>query len=169
VVGSSKSYVMRPVVPMLLGAVIAAAPVSAGDPPAPEVVPVPEVRYHDGRLTVYAAGALRADVLAAVEREAGISLAGSVLDARPVNKRFENVPLAEALDRLLGDQNFVLFYQDGRPHRVELGGLAQPRVRRSPRLPARRTRTVQSPRRPTAAGVAVQAVRRGPWQYARPR
>jgi hypothetical protein len=160
---------MRLAAAMLFGTVLGAVSVSASDPPVHEVLPVPEVRYRDGRLSVWAAGAVRADVLAAVEREAGITLAGTVLDGRPVNKRFEDVPLADALDRLLGDQNFVIFYgQDGFPQRVELGGLAQPRVRRPPRPPARR-RTVQPPRRPTAAGVPVQAARRGTWQYARPR
>jgi hypothetical protein len=54
------------------------------------------VRYRDGRLTVRAREAVRSDVLAAVAREAGITVAGAVLDSRPVNKRFDNVPLAEA-------------------------------------------------------------------------
>jgi hypothetical protein len=99
----------------------------AGRVGADDAAPAPVVRWKDGRVSVRAKGASRADVVATLAREAGLVVTGEVLVQRPVHKRFEDVPLPEALDRLLGGQNYALVYDDtGRPRRITLLGLPEP-------------------------------------------
>jgi hypothetical protein len=87
----------------------------------------PSIAYDDGRLTVRLAGVPLDDVLDAVASETGIEIQGEIRDHRSVSKRFDAVPLPEALDRLLGNQNFLLTYEaDGRPARLRLLGVPQP-------------------------------------------
>jgi hypothetical protein len=89
--------------------------------------PAPEVRYANGRLTVRVRQVPLDQVMAAVERETGAAVHGELRDWREVTKRFDDLPLGRALDRLLGRQNFTLWYDaDGRPIRIELLGLPQP-------------------------------------------
>jgi hypothetical protein len=134
--------------------VLGAPPVQGADAP-PAVV-----RYDGGRVTVRATGANRPDVIATLGREADLVIAGEVLDPRPVDKRFADLALPAALDRLLGRQNFVLVYDDaGRPRRVELLALPAPPAAGSPpptgvrRPPARRPRPPRvQPPSPAPAG-----------------
>jgi hypothetical protein len=53
------------------------------------------------------------DVLNELERQTGASVRGSLLDPREVTAEFRDVPLSQALARLLGDQNFALVYGEG--------------------------------------------------------
>ena len=97
------------------------------------------MRYEDGRLTVQLEHAPLDVVVAQLEQETGIRFHGELLDWREVTKRFDSVPIAEALDRILGRQNFILRYDGGgRPVSVELCGLPQPRQTSN-------TRTMASP------------------------
>jgi hypothetical protein len=67
-------------------------------------------------------------VVARLEQEIGIKFHGELLDWRQVTKSFDSVPLDEALDRILGRQNFALRYDAaGHPESVELCGLPKPR------------------------------------------
>ena len=84
----------------------------------------PIVRYDDAGLTVHADNVPLADVLAAITRETGIEIDGEPLDRRDVSKQFESVPLALALRRVVGRQNFILYYgSDGAPERLQLLGV----------------------------------------------
>jgi hypothetical protein len=93
----------------------------------------PDIRYEQNRLTVRIERVPLDQVLAAVTRETGLEINGEPLDQRDVSKRFDSVPLPEALRRLVGRQNFVLRYgPDGQPDRLDLLGVPQA-PRKSPR------------------------------------
>jgi hypothetical protein len=81
----------------------------------------PDVRYHEGRLSVRLEHVPLDAVLAAITRETGIEVRGELREAREVSAQFDDVPLPEALDRLIASQSFVLRYgDDGRAVRVDL-------------------------------------------------
>ena len=85
------------------------------------------VSFDGGRLTVHADGVSRDELLAAVARETGMAIDGAALDARVVSKHFDALPLDEALDRLVGRQNFVVRYgANGAPERIQLLGMPSP-------------------------------------------
>ena len=108
----------RRLVLALLAAVLAA---SAGrsDEGAPERV----IRYERDLLTVRLTSVPVTDVLDELGRQAGAQIRGQVRDLRAVSVEFEAVPLADALHRLLGDQNFALVYgHEGRLKSVRLLG-----------------------------------------------
>jgi hypothetical protein len=102
--------------------------------------PTPLMRYDDGRLTVRLEGVPLDRVVEMLEAETGVEVHGELGDWRDVTKRFDAVPLPEALDRLLGRQNFVLRYgADGQAVRVDLTGVPQaplPATAKKPRAPA---------------------------------
>jgi hypothetical protein len=105
---------------------------------AAPVPPAPSVRYRDGLLSVQADGIPLAAVLQAIEAETGLRFRGEPLDERQVWKRFDEVPLAEGLRRVIGRQNFTLTYgEHGAPLRVDLRGVPTPRPTRvtPPSLP----------------------------------
>ncbi len=87
-----------------------------------------DVRYADGRLSLHVEGAPLEQVIESIRQATGLEFRGELRDWRAVHKHFEAVPLAEALDRILGNQNFILRYAaNGHPTAVELQGLALPR------------------------------------------
>ena len=71
------------------------------------------IRFENDTLTVRLARVPISDVLAELERQTGASVRGALLDPREVSADFKGVPLAQALARLLGDQNFALVYGEG--------------------------------------------------------
>ncbi len=86
------------------------------------------LEYRDDRLTLRVEHAPVDRVVADVARETGAELQGSVRLSREVTADFERVPIAEALHRLLGGQNFTLIYGRGDRLRViELLGMPKPR------------------------------------------
>ena len=98
-------------------------------PPAPAAAaepedPTPIVRYGDDRLSVRLVDVPPMRILEELARGTDAVVRGRVAEAPPVSARFDDVPLPEALHRLLGRQNFTLAY-DGR-HRLRavtlLGG-----------------------------------------------
>jgi len=109
-------------------AVLAAAlatPGARSEEGAPERV----IHYEGDTLTVHLTGAPVTDVLDDLGRQAGAEIRGQVRDPREVSVEFEGVPLAEALHRLLGDQNFALVYgNEGRLKSVRLLGGPQTAV-----------------------------------------
>jgi hypothetical protein len=105
-------------------ALLFAADVFAAEQAQADDVSGPVVRYHDGRLSARIQGVPLDDVLHAVSAETGLRFDGTPLDERDVFKRFDDVPLAEALRRLIGRQNFTLVYgAEGQPERVRLLGV----------------------------------------------
>ncbi|TMA37334.1 MAG: hypothetical protein E6J79_10680 [Deltaproteobacteria bacterium] len=67
------------------------------------------VRYADDQLTVRLARAPVGEVLGEIGRQSGAEIRGEP-NPREVTAEFENVPLLDALHRLLGNQNFMLKY-----------------------------------------------------------
>jgi hypothetical protein len=102
--------------------------------PCAAVAGTPVVQYEAHRLTIQSERAPLGDVLDAVARATGIEIVGEPLDAREVSIRIVDVPLLEALDRLIGSQNFVVRYgADGEPERLELlGGPEKPPAPKRP-------------------------------------
>ena len=72
----------------------------------------PVVRYHDDLLSVRLEKVPPEDVLDQIARATGAEVRGAPRDLHDVTATFDNVPLPEALHRLLGDQNFMLRYAE---------------------------------------------------------
>jgi hypothetical protein len=88
---------------------------------------LPVLRYHDQRLTVRLDRVPLDEVVQLFTRETGATIHGEPADLREVTKRFDSVPLPEALHRLLGAQNFAMRYSvDGRLLAVDLLGAPLP-------------------------------------------
>jgi hypothetical protein len=87
-------------------AVACAAGVHAAEPAAPVV------RYHDDRLSVRLEKVPLLDVLDEIARATGADVRGTPRDLHDVTATFDDVPLPEALHRLLGDENFMLRYAE---------------------------------------------------------
>jgi hypothetical protein len=103
---------------VLLGAISVGA---ATEPTAPRV------EYRDERLTAHVEGAPLQEVLAAIARATGIDVHGGPLDDRPLSIELDAVLLDDALQRVLGSQNFTLSYaSDGHPRTVVLLGGPEP-------------------------------------------
>src|SRR5437762_3639199 len=63
------------------------------------------------------------EILDELGRQSGAKIQGQMRDPRELSVEFEAVPLADALHRLLGDQNFALVYgHEGRLKSVRLLG-----------------------------------------------
>ncbi len=111
---------------MRLAATMAALALLAG--PAAAADPI-QLGYEGDRLTVHVERVPLDEVMEAVVAATGVELRGQLQDWREVTKQFDDLPLAEALDRLLGRQNFALLYdRDGQPRTLRLYGLPQPRT-----------------------------------------
>jgi hypothetical protein len=83
----------------------------------------PAVRYDGGRLSVRASTTPLPDLLGAIGRATGAELRGKPAAAPPVTIVIDDVPVKEALERILGDQSFALVLaKDGRPQAIELRG-----------------------------------------------
>lgn len=115
----------------MLAMLLVAASVAAADPAvvAPPIVEPPAFAIRSGRVTAELHDVPRDLALRELAIELGADVWGEVLDPVPVSHRFVDVPVARALDRLLGAQNFLLRYDaDGRLAGIELIGLAVPRT-----------------------------------------
>src|SRR5438128_1390388 len=77
------------------------------------LLPRARIARHSAGPRVYP-GAPARDGPAGPGRQAGAGIRGQVRDPREVSVEFEGVPLAEALHRMLGDQNFALVYGNER-------------------------------------------------------
>jgi hypothetical protein len=98
---------------------------------SPAVAAKREVRYGDDRLSVRLDQASLQDVLAEIARVSGAQVRGELLAPRDLTTEFEGVPMKEALERLLGSQNFTLTYaDDGRLKVIELKALREEAIRR---------------------------------------
>ena len=96
-----------------------AAPAAWSDEGAPERV----IRYERDTLTVHVTSMPVTEVLDELGRQSGAKIQGQMRDPRVLSVEFEAVPLADALHRLLGDQNFALVYgNEGQLKSVRLLG-----------------------------------------------
>ena len=69
--------------------------------------------YRNERLSVRLVGVSLEEVMTNLGRAIGAQVYGTVPQPREVSVEFDDVPLVEALDRLLGAQNYVLKYGKG--------------------------------------------------------
>jgi hypothetical protein len=113
----------------VLGAALALAArvASADDPPPTEPAATRVIRYHDDALTVHLVKVPLSEVLDELGRQSGAQVRGQVKTPRDVSAEFQDVPLSDALPRLMGDENFALVYgTDGRLRTVKLLGAPAP-------------------------------------------
>jgi len=75
--------------------------------------PPPFIQYGNDMLTVRLREVPVSEVLQEIAGQSGAQIRGSIREPRQVTADFQAVPLAEALSRLLGDQNFALVYGKG--------------------------------------------------------
>ena len=81
---------------------------AAGDEPPERVV-----QYAKDALTVRVTRVPVDEILGQLGQQSGAEIRGEVRDRHEITAEFEDVPLPEALHRLLGEQNFALIYGDG--------------------------------------------------------
>jgi len=97
----------------VMATVIAVAVLSAravlAEAPAGERV----IQYGKDRLTVHLTKVQVSEVLEEIGRQSGAEIKGELRSPHEVSAEFDDVPLPEALHRLLGDQNFALVYANG--------------------------------------------------------
>lgn len=72
------------------------------------------IRYENSRLTVNLGGTLLSEVLVEVGRQSGVLVTLSGFTDRPISDRFRDVPLEDALRRLLANENFTVLYAQDR-------------------------------------------------------
>ena len=82
---------------------LSAGPLAAGEPTC-------VVAYDADQLTVHAKRVPLANVVREIGRQSGAEIVGEVRKPRDVSRDFDQVPLVDALARLLGEQNFTLRY-----------------------------------------------------------
>jgi hypothetical protein len=114
----------------LILALLAPAPARPADSAARVVL------YADDALTVRLSRASMNEVLDEIARQTGAEIRGHAADSREISADFDAVPLPEALDRLLGAQNFTLVYgESGKLKAVRLLGEMQKPGPRPPATP----------------------------------
>lgn len=99
-------------------------PWSAGaeDAPAP-AAGRKVIVYREDKLTLDLEKVPLADVMTEVGKQSGAEVRGEILQQRDLTLEMDETPLKEALERLLGEQNFTLTYgDDGKLRTVELKG-----------------------------------------------
>ena len=98
---------------VLLALVSAGAPASAAPESAKPDAKSPVVRYRDDKVSVDARDVGIDVLLRAIAKESGAELVGAPRTDRAITITFEDAPMGEALERLVGAQNFTLKYDDG--------------------------------------------------------
>src|SRR5207244_5752847 len=127
----------------------------------------PIVTYRSDQLSVRLEGVPLEEVLAELGRVSGAEIQGAPREPRDITAQFDDVPLPEALHRLLGDQNFMLRYGEGdRLRTIALfGGPQEPRDASST-SPAAGSAGSRSPAAgstmPQSVAVAISALDRHP-------
>jgi hypothetical protein len=114
----------------MLAVVVLLLNLGAPDPVRAEDKLAIPVRYRNDKLSVNVTDMPLTDVLKELGRKSGAEIKGEVRQPRNVTTEFEDVPLTEALERLLGEQNFTLTYGDD-------GGLKTVELRGGPEAPTK--------------------------------
>jgi len=111
------------VVPARTPAPAVPAPMPAGAFPETRPAQHTEVTVAGDHLTVRVVGVPLDEVVRRIADASGARLEGALRASTPVSVEIESVPLHDGLERLLGDQNFMLAYRpDGRLSRLVLLG-----------------------------------------------
>ena len=97
----------------IVGGGLALAALVPGRNVAADEAPDRVVQYQKDALTVRVTRVPVDEVLTQLGQQTGAEIRGEVRDRREITAEFEDVPLPEALHRLLGEQNFALIYGDG--------------------------------------------------------
>jgi hypothetical protein len=85
--------------------------------------PPPTVTWSNDTVTIRAEKASASTVVSLIGKESGAQVRGGVPPDRVVSLDLEKVPVKEALERVLGEQNFTLTYgDDGKLKTIELKG-----------------------------------------------
>jgi hypothetical protein len=124
----------------------------------------PIVTYRSDQLSVRLEGVPLEEVLAELGRVSGAEIQGAPREPRDITAQFDNVPLPEALHRLLGDQNFMLRYGEGdRLRTIALfGGPLEPRDASSTSPAAGSRSPAAGSTMPQSVAVAISALDRHP-------
>src|SRR5438093_13506377 len=112
-----------------LAAVVLAAVALRPSPVLAAAQGSPILTYRSDQLSVRLEGVPLDEVLAELGRVSGAEIQGAPREPRDITAQFDDVPLPEALHRLLGDQNFILRHGErDRLRTIELfGGPQEPR------------------------------------------
>ena len=100
----------------VLSVVAVVVPAYATSSPAATKATFPgTLTLRDGKVTAYLKAVSLDQVMTEVSRLSGVQVVwvDDTTRDKPVSVGFTDLPLLRALDRLLGDTNFVLFYADG--------------------------------------------------------
>ena len=98
---------------LLIGVWLTGSPALAVAEPASSSPAAPTVRYRDDKLSLEARDVGLDVLLKAIAQESGAELVGAPRTDRAITITLEAAPMAEALERLVGAQNFTLKYDDG--------------------------------------------------------
>jgi hypothetical protein len=99
----------RPLIALLLALALlpAEAPGKVDDKPSPRII-----EYRDDKVTLSVVNVPAEQIVAEIAKKGKAEVHGSLRDPKPFSGTFDAVPLPEALERLLGAQNFTLTYGD---------------------------------------------------------
>ena len=107
--------------PLVAALAVAVGLVSSARPAASESTCL--VKYERDRLTVHVDAVPLTDVVREIGRQTGAEIVGVVLKPRQVTQQLDDIPVADGLMRLLGDQNFTLRYgASGELREIDLRG-----------------------------------------------
>ncbi|HWP66789.1 MAG TPA: hypothetical protein VNO26_12825 [Candidatus Limnocylindria bacterium] len=111
----------------------ASAPAEPSEPAAAPAAPAASaaatnvVRYADDKVTLDVKGMPAAELVNEIARQAGAKVTGSIGDTGPVTASWSGLPLKDALEHVLGAQNFTLTYgEHGDLRTIALRGQQQP-------------------------------------------
>lgn len=107
---------------LLAGLVLGRTGVVRAEERAPDPDGALSIHYRDDRLTVRANDVATTEVLEQLARSTGASIQGAQPDAPRISAEFEDVPLADALQRLLGKNSFNLVYGRNGLREIQLLG-----------------------------------------------
>src|SRR6185369_8022051 len=99
----------------MIAALSVVAVVVPASPAATQATFPGTLTLRDGKVTAYLKAVRLDQVMTEVSRLSGVQVVwvDDTSRERPVSVGFTDLPLLHALDRLLGETNFVLFYADG--------------------------------------------------------
>jgi type II secretory pathway component HofQ len=124
---------------LFLGILLVVAAASAAPEPEKASPKAPTVRYRNDKVSVDLHQASVEAVLQALAKESGAELVGSTRAEQPLTMSFEDVPVKEALERLVGAQNFTLKYDEsGKLRAIELRGGPEAAKPQPGELPSRK-------------------------------
>ena len=98
---------------LLIGVWLVCGPVWAAPEPEKPTAPAPSVRYRNDKVSLDVRDVGLDVVLKAIAKESGAELVGAPRTDRTITIALQEAPMAEALERLVGAQNFTLKYDEG--------------------------------------------------------